>query len=143
MSVEELIKLLKRIASYLRHLQSEQDDYMLQATRYSQTDSHKSHGGPSEPLSIDRLDHTIEDIEERVRAWCYSLANYYVIGGLPRDERASVWCAWLVRHAGLLLATDYAEETVEELQEFDAYLRYTIGGKVHYKTAQVTSEKTA
>ena len=46
-TVDETKQLLRRIATHLHHLQGELYDYSLQATRYSQTDSHKSHGGPS------------------------------------------------------------------------------------------------
>lgn len=185
-TLEELKTLIKQLGNHLRHIQEEQDDHTLQAARYSQTESRKTNGGPSEPLSIDRLDYTIEEIEERVKAWCYSLANYYTIGGMPHDQRASVWAAWLAARAKLLLETDYADLTIEEIQSFETELRhaiypdgkyldlpeiapidqlahtfnkkpdtmrkwcerheitrYTMGGKVHYKTSEVISQIAA
>lgn len=185
MTTEELKTLIKQLTNHIRHLQETQYDHALQATRYSQTDSHKSHGGPSEPLSVTALDFMIEEIHARVQAWCFSLANYHTIGGLPHVQPASVWCAWLHRHAALILATNYAEETIEEIQAFESKLRhdiypdgkyldlpdiapidqlahtfnkkpdtmrkwcerheitrYTIDGKVHYKTSQIISQIT-
>lgn len=122
-TVDETKQLLRRIATHLHHLQGELYDYSLQATRYSQTDSHKSHGGPSEPLDIIALDYIEETVTPVVKGWCYSLANSHQARGIPEDQPLTIWCAWLTRYTPLLLTADYAEQAVEELQELEAELR--------------------
>lgn len=126
MTVEETKQLLRRIAGHIHHLQGELYDYALQATRYSQTDSHKSHGGPSEPLDVIALDYIQESVAPVVKGWCYSLSNSHQARGLPESQPLTIWCAWLTRYTPLLLTTDYADQAVEELQELEAELRSRI-----------------
>lgn len=125
-TVEETKHLLRTIAGHIHHLQGELYDHALQATRYSQTDSHKSHGGPSEPLDVIALDYIQESVAPVVKGWCYSLANSHQARGLPEDRPLTIWCAWLTRYTPLLLTTDYVDQAVEELQELEAELRARI-----------------
>lgn len=185
MTLEELKQLLRRIADHLNHLQDQLYDVPLHAARYSQTDARKTNSEPAAPTDLTTLDYLHQHVDPIIRGWCYSLANSHLIGGLPWDKPASVWTAWLARHAEVLLTADYAQDCIQELQELEAELRarihpdnkhpnlpefatindlahamnktpdamrkwcerkgltkYTIAGKIHYKTSQVTTTKS-
>lgn len=126
MTLEELKNLLRRIADHLNHLQDQLYDTPLHAARYSQTDARKTNSEPAAPTDLTTLDYLHQHIDPIIRGWCYNLANSHTLGNLPHDQPASIWTAWLARHAETLLTADYAQDCISELQELEAELRHRI-----------------
>lgn len=126
MNEQELRTTLRRLAGHLHHLESELHDAPLHAPRYSQIDSHQSHGGPRPPTNLTQLNYLMEDVAPIITGWATNLAASATLTGLPTNQPLATWCAWLSRHRHTLLTMDWADDAVTELQELETELRHLI-----------------
>ena len=127
MTPEELATTLRHLAGHLHHLQQELYDAPLHAPRYSQTDSHKSHGGPKAPCNIANLDYLRDTgADDIIKGWATNLATDTPAHGLPHGQPLATWCAWLHRNLHHLETVPWSQEATTELQELEATLRHHI-----------------
>lgn len=127
MTPEDLAPILRRLAGHLNHLQGELRDQPLHAPRYSQTDSHKSHGGPKPPCDTTQLDYLL-DLNERMGELCGNIADDLNLM-LPHKVKTNgngMWCAWLLRHTSKLPRLTWYPDLTTDLTDLEAELRHHI-----------------
>ena len=127
MTPEELAPILRHLAGHLNHLQGDLRDQPLHAPHYSQTDSHKSHGGPKPPCNTTQLDYLL-DLNERLGELCGNIADDLHLM-LPHKVKAhgnGMWYAWLLRHASKLPTLTWYPDLTDALVDTEAELRHHI-----------------
>lgn len=126
MNEQELRTTLRHLAGHLHHLHTEYLGSKLGAARTSQTGVRTGTTGPTSPADDTQLDYLLDAAHPIITGWAKNLAAQTAAPGLPLDQPLATWCAWLNRNRALLLAMDWAEDCIAELQDLDTELRHHI-----------------
>ena len=125
MTAEDLAHTLRRLAGHLNHLQDHIYDTPLHATRYSQTDSHQSHGGPKSPTNDTDLDY-LNEVQGRLGEMVKNVSEDLGIL-IPRNVvTGNFWAAWLYRNRNKLPQLGWYEDLVDNLTDIETELRVKI-----------------
>ena len=125
MTPETLAHTLRRLAGHINHLRDAIRDQPLRAPRYSQTDSHQSHGGPKSPTNDHDLDY-LNDVQARLREITCNVSEDLTLV-IPHNVHAQGhWTAWLYRNRHKLPQLSWYEDLTDNLIDIEAELRVKI-----------------
>lgn len=125
MTTEHLAHTLRRMAGHINHLRDAIRDQPLRAPRYSQTDSHQSHGGPKSPTNDHDLDY-LNDVQGRLREiTCNASEDLALV--IPHNVHAhGHWTGWLYRNRAHLPQLSWFDDLTDNLTDIEAELRTKI-----------------
>lgn len=125
MTTEHLAHTLRRMAGHINHLRDAIRDQPLRAPRYSQTDSHQSHGGPKSPTNDHDLDY-LNDVQARLREITCNVSEDLALV-IPHNVHAhGHWTAWLYRNRHKLPQLNWYEDLTDNLIDIETELRVKI-----------------
>ena len=125
MTPETLAHTLRRMAGHINHLRDAIRDQPLRAPRYSQTDSHQSHGGPKSPTNDHDLDY-LNDVQDRLREITCNVSEDLALV-IPHNVHAhGHWTAWLYRNRAHLPQLSWFDDLADNLTDIETELRVKI-----------------
>lgn len=125
MTLETLAHTLRRMAGHINHLRDAIRDQPLRAPRYSQTDSHQSHGGPKSPTNDHDLDY-LNDVQARLREITCNVSEDLNLV-IPHNVHAhGHWTAWLYRNRNKLPHLSWFDDLTDNLTDIETELRVKI-----------------